>query len=512
MKTLRRRPRRRPIIFPGCFVHLAWLIPLPVVAQAQDVPRHEPPLGARAVYQGAEASDAFSAIHYLGNGRIVAGKRSSQAANRFLLSADYGATWEVVGCPNSTGAHTYFFGQNGATVLSGTGDTGSACLMKSTDTGCTWTVALSSGEISSLIGTTNARAVFSPVYLGENRWMVNIKSFDTTNKVILSSDNGATWCVPSAQPGQGASAWARQMILTSDNVLLWPSCTTDKMYLSTDQGVSWSSVTVPGAFLFQPLCDAGNGVYLCGDATPTPYAPIRLYRSLDQGLSWAEVASVNLQRPSTTYWRDVIKVGDSLLASACCVEGTSDERHMQLFLSEDDGTTWVSLGNPYIGPYGGMQAIYQMCATELTVVFAGCQPDSTILRWPMPVGVDSGMPGDLDGDNDVDLADFTVFAGALAGPVVWNPPPGCDPTQFIRADLDDDLDVDLADFAFFQAEFAEPPGPATWALPRLGARRSVGRHPASLDLTLSAPSGFERVLATVSGQRFLASVGAETPP
>jgi hypothetical protein len=456
MKVLQRHPSLRSGIFFGCIAGVSSLMLPPTVVQAQHVSREETPLGAKAVYQGAEASDAFSAIHYLGNGRIIAGKRSSQAANRFLLSEDYGAAWTVVGCPNSTGAHTYFFGQNGATVLSGTGDTGGACLMKSIDTGSTWTVALSSAQINSLVGSANARAVFSPVYLGENHWMVNIKSFDTINKVILSADNAVTWYVPSGQPGQGASAWARQMILTSDNVLLWPSCTTDQMYLSTDQGDSWFSVTVPGASLFQPLCDAGNGVYFCGDVRTTPSTPISLYRSLDEGLSWAEVTSVNLGRPTTTYWRDVIKVGNSLLASACCVEGTSDERHMQLFLSEDDGTTWLSLGNPYIGPYGGMQAIYQMCATELQVVFAGCQPDSTILRWPMPVGVDSGVPGDLDGDGDVDLGDFMLFAGALAGPAVWDPPQSCDSTHFIRADLDDDLDVDLADFAGFQQSFPEP--------------------------------------------------------
>jgi hypothetical protein len=372
-------------------------------------------------------------MHYLGNGRIIAGKRSSQATNRFLLSEDNGATWDVVGCPNSTGAHTYFFGQNGATVFSGTGDTGSACLMKSTDTGSTWTVALSSAQINSLIGSANARAVFSPVYLGDNRWIVNVKSFDTINKVIMSSDNGATWYVPSAQPGQGASAWARQMILTSDDVLLWPSCLTDKMYLSTDQGASWFSATVPGASLFQPLCDAGNGVYLCGDATTTPYAPISLYRSLDEGLSWAKVTAVNLQRPTTTYWRDAIKVGNSLLASACCLEGTSDERHMQLFESLDDGTTWHSLGNPFFGPYGGMQAIYQMCVTESKTVFAGCQPDSTILRWPMP---NNFCNPDLSGDQTVDDVDQGLLDGCLDGP----PANGCE-----AADLNCDGWVDRTD-------------------------------------------------------------------
>jgi hypothetical protein len=408
-----------------------------VAVRAQDVSL----LCAENVYQGAEASDAFSAIHYLGNGRIIAGKRSSQAANRFLLSEDYGATWEVVGCANSTGAHTYFFGQNGATVFSGTGDTGNACLMKSGDTGSTWTVALSSAQVRGLVGSANARAVFSPVYLGANRWIVNIKSFDTANKVIMSSDNGETWYVPSAQPGQSASAWARQMILTSDDVLLWPSCLTDKMYMSTDQGESWFSVTVPGASLFQPLCDAGNGIYLCGDATTTPHAPISLYRSLDQGLSWAEVAAVNLQRPTTTYWRDVIKVGSSLLASACCVEGTSDERHMQLFRSADDGTTWDSLGNPFFGPYGGMQAIYQMCATESDVVFAGCQPDSTILRWPMP---NNFCNPDLNHDQMVDDVDQGVLEGCLGAPAV----DGCEP-----ADLNCDEWVDGSDMLEWLCRF-----------------------------------------------------------
>ena len=343
-------------------------------------------LGATSAYQGGPASDAFSAIHYLGNGRIIAGRRSSQASNRFLLSLNRGATWQTVGCPGSTGAHTYFFGQNGATVFSGTGDSGNACLMKSTDSGSSWTVTLSTSQLRQLIGSTSARAVFSPIHLGNGHWLANVKSFDSRNSVIESTDNGQTWQVAAAQPGTGPSAWARQMIHTTNGVLLWPECLSDQLFRSTDRGTSWTPVTVPGASLFQPLCDAGNGVYLCGDATTAPSAPIRLYRSLDRGLTWSTVASVNLQRPTTTYWRDVIRAGDALYASACCNEGTSHERYMQLFRSVDDGATWCSLGNPYLGPHGGMQAIYQMCVTEQDEVFAACQPDSTIVRWSVPPG------------------------------------------------------------------------------------------------------------------------------
>lgn len=419
---------------------LLCLLPLMVIvipARGQD----DSLLCAQNVYQGPEASDAFSAIHYLGAGRIIAGKRSSQAANRFLLSTDDGVTWNVIGCPSSTGAHTYFFGQNGSLVFSGTGDTGNACLMKSTDLGSTWSVALTSAQIRSVMGTTSARAVFGTVYLGNDHWIVNVKTTDTLNKVIMSSDNGNTWYLPSAQPGQNPSAWARNMIRTGDGVLLWPSCTTDRMYMSTDDGASWFSTVVPGAFLFQPLCDAGNQVYFCGEATITPASPIRLYRSADGGATWTDVVSVNLQRPTTTYWRDVIRVGDYLLASACCLENTSDERYMQLFQSSDDGLTWESLGNPFYGPYGGMQAIYQMCVTEADVVFAGCQPDSTILRWPMP---NSFCNADLNNDQVVDPLDRDLLEDCLGSPAVGV----CE-----AADLNCDQWVDAEDLSVWNCRF-----------------------------------------------------------
>ena len=58
-----------------------------------------------------------------------------------------------------------------------------------------------------------------------------------------------------------------------------------------------------------------------------------------------------------------------------------------------------------------------------------------------------GIFGDFDVDGDVDLSDFDVLIGCLSGPGV-RAPLGC-----ARASLDGDVDVDLADFAFFQAAF-----------------------------------------------------------
>ena len=62
----------------------------------------------------------------------------------------------------------------------------------------------------------------------------------------------------------------------------------------------------------------------------------------------------------------------------------------------------------------------------------------TVPGWQYP-------PGDLDSDDDVDLADFGAWVGCLLGP---DEPTG---TGCACADLDLDNDVDLADYAEFQS-------------------------------------------------------------
>ena len=63
-----------------------------------------------------------------------------------------------------------------------------------------------------------------------------------------------------------------------------------------------------------------------------------------------------------------------------------------------------------------------------------------------------GLPGDWDGDGDVDLTDYAALADCLTGPEAGPPGSGCDVLDF-----DVDADIDLADFASFQAAFADSP-------------------------------------------------------
>ena len=67
------------------------------------------------------------------------------------------------------------------------------------------------------------------------------------------------------------------------------------------------------------------------------------------------------------------------------------------------------------------------------------------------VAVGEGIPGDFDGDVDVDLDDFGLFQACLTGPNLGPPSPECEDT-----DLDTDGDVDQSDFGFFQRCLSEP--------------------------------------------------------
>ncbi len=73
------------------------------------------------------------------------------------------------------------------------------------------------------------------------------------------------------------------------------------------------------------------------------------------------------------------------------------------------------------------------------------------------------MPGDFDGDGDLDLADYVVLANCFGGPDVVPTGPVCCPTGGeppepcnSPGDFDRDNDIDLADVLEFQFRFTGP--------------------------------------------------------
>jgi len=88
----------------------------------------------------------------------------------------------------------------------------------------------------------------------------------------------------------------------------------------------------------------------------------------------------------------------------------------------------------------------------------------TAVNGTITIEAEEPTPGDLDGDGNVDLADFTIFAANFTGTVTPPEPPGTGGKTAGDGDTDDDGDVDFTDFVIFAAHFTgtatAPPSPA----------------------------------------------------
>ena len=180
------------------------------------------------------------------------------------------------------------------------------------------------------------------------------------------------------------------------------------------------------------------GVNLNGDYSTTPGGPYHLSVG---PLDFAGIEDVTLkfQRWLNTdmglYARATVEVSSdgvnwtTLWQNPSNTAVTDDAWSQQVFdlstVADDQATVYVRWG-------------YQILASAYP--YSGWNIDDVEL-WGLDVEADEG---DLDGDSDVDVDDFNLFAPCLNGPEI-----ACTPECGL-ADLDGDGDVDLADFADLQ--------------------------------------------------------------
>jgi len=91
-----------------------------------------------------------------------------------------------------------------------------------------------------------------------------------------------------------------------------------------------------------------------------------------------------------------------------------------------------------------------MGPTDGGVTYPGWNIDDVEIWALGPICED--LPGDIDGDGDVDLIDFATFALCFSSGAT-TPPPGCSASDFASSDIDDDGGVDLTDFATFALNY-----------------------------------------------------------
>jgi hypothetical protein len=113
--------------------------------------------------------------------------------------------------------------------------------------------------------------------------------------------------------------------------------------------------------------------------------------------------------------------------------------------SHDGGASWTSVNSGI--PVSSCQTLTLGPDDHLYAGVAGFG----VYRSAAPVT--TRLPGDIDADGNVDLADFTLLESCLGGPAIPFAPP-C--LHGVRSDFDGDGDVDLADVTEFVAEFQTP--------------------------------------------------------
>lgn len=340
-----------------------------------------------STFELAALGGAYSSVKYLDNGIALAGRLSSTVASRIFRSTDYGKTWSTVGViAGFTGASTYHFGYNPATgtVIVGTGDTGNVCLLRSTNKGANWSVVMTTDQIQTLAGTTNTTnvsAIYSAVYVGNNKWLCLVTNTENSNYIFQSTDDGATWSIGSST---GLTSYGRKLVQTSDGRLIYTGISPNPgVWVSGNGGSVWIKT---GSFAaYSGICDAGSGVYYVGTwATGVSPQTVYIYKSINSGISWNQVGSVAVNS-TTAYIRSIISpVPNVVIAYAGCSESSPGDRQCIMLVSTNAGASWASVGNPYTNANGGMNAVYDSDIVEDGVVIAACQPDANLIRSYVP--------------------------------------------------------------------------------------------------------------------------------
>ena len=204
------------------------------------------------------------------------------------------------------------------------------------------------------------------------------------------------------------------------DIVVAPAFVSEVVVDNRDAGFSsigtWPVSANPGYWGTDSQYHAGDGG--ASSATWTPNLPVAGWYSV---YAWWVVASNRaLAAPYTVTH----------------LAGTST-----VYVNQRDTATqqrWNPLGVYRLGAGGSATVTLRAAVPSSELVSADA------VRWAYLGPGATSLPGDIDGDGDVDGIDYELFVACL------NQDAGCDAERRNRADLDDDGDVDMADFADFQ--------------------------------------------------------------
>jgi len=118
--------------------------------------------------------------------------------------------------------------------------------------------------------------------------------FQQFSSHIARSSDLVTW-TETVPPFAGAYLYT-SMVQTTKSIILMTSA---NLYRSTNGGVTWTTIAVPGGFSATAICHNSSGQVML--ATTNSYTDIRLWLSNDDGLSWVSHTAPDLTYSSGFY-------------------------------------------------------------------------------------------------------------------------------------------------------------------------------------------------------------------
>ena len=111
----------------------------------------------------------------------------------------------------------------------------------------------------------------------------------------------------------------------------------------------------------------------------------KIFRSSDYGYTWTLVATTTVYS-SITYIRSISHIGNGVVYAYACASEIyqTGDRGLMYYRSTDWGVTWTQLPTQYVGPYGPLNAVYEVAIVEGKSSVPATQPDSFILHTYLP--------------------------------------------------------------------------------------------------------------------------------
>lgn len=268
-------------------------------------------------------------------GNIFALLRSSNLSTIILRSEDYGSNWSPVYSSASELAKVLRVADDGSTLFLGYQSGTNSYIRKSTDQGQNWgaPVLAGAGYIADIV----AKNLGTPSSL--ICWVGHDGNTQGTIKLVdkCSQNEGTSWSGESLRPDGNLAKSNTIKVANSGDIFVTGNHTLNARYLrkSSDNGVTWSAVTLPDAS-FQPdriEQDRNGDLYLVGSRGPSK---VGILKSTDSGLSWNEW-QYDFAMPLSSYGKDITTSSQGTLFSVGNLNGGGSIRK-----SSDNGSTWVN--------------------------------------------------------------------------------------------------------------------------------------------------------------------------